>query len=201
MSMRHRPTIPLLSLLAVAIVMTVSCTSTNSPKSLPAGIDSLLAAEIYLEEAGLGLRLPTVYAAASDSILSLIQESFAQNTTGREGLKLTDFYMDTINTESGILVTRIDEMNLSADTARFFNGYREILYGLYGEEYVQEKNFTADSIFVKYFQVSDGQIARLQALCLSPDGPASEIIFFAPESVMGQNANIIEASLATIVRK
>jgi|WetSurMetagenome_2_1015567.scaffolds.fasta_scaffold146589_3 hypothetical protein len=140
---------------------------------------------------------PVNFAVAPDTILQLLQRNFEQGKGTAKGIKLVQCFLDTIHV-SGLLVTTIEGLDLSADTALFMSWYRQSLVDIYGIQNVHEGSSQVNDIVIRSFLASDSAEFRYQFLCIAPAGNAVELNFFGPRNVYAQLARSFESAVGTI---
>lgn len=143
-------------------------------------------------------QIPKGFTIASDTILGLLQSALDTTQERVFDVEMTHCFLDTM-TQSGLLITRIKDLTLNGDTAGFFSSYRQVLQTLYGQSgFIEGGEMIGDSIFVMHFSVSDGVIARIQAVCLSPQSDAVELNYFLPDSLYQSRLPAIKSSISSI---
>ncbi|MEE9443621.1 MAG: hypothetical protein V3V99_13230 [candidate division Zixibacteria bacterium] len=160
-------------------------------------IDSLIGDSYEIGQTGKSIKPPIGFVQPVDSIIDLIRNTMINEQGYGEGLTLVNCFLDTIN-QAGLLITKIDGVNLMGDTAAFINKYRETLHGLYGAENITEASGWLGLIFIKNFVTSDGNIARFYAICLDSTEAALELSYFIPENQIASIIESVHSSVASI---
>ncbi len=185
---------------AMLFALIVSCEQENTPEpdtSYFVHKPELLGEGVELFDCDKWLRVPKGYSPAPDSVLELLQATFAAIKEKMFESTMTHCFLDTIN-QSGLLITRLHNFHLGPDTIEFLSNYRGILQNRYGSGGIIEGEEFIDSVFVKYFAVTDRSIARVQVLCLTGKGDAVELNYFIPDSMYGRKLPMIKSSVSTI---
>ena len=157
----------------------------------------LLSEECELTQAGKWFCPPIGFEPAPDSILILLQQTLSATNDNNENVTMTHVFFDTLQ-QAGLLLTQIHGLTLETDTALFLENYLLSLNRLYSETGVQDSSAISDSLVIRYYSVSDGTIARFQAVCMTHQEDAVEFNFFCPDAKFAELLPRFKSSLGTL---
>ena len=160
-------------------------------------VDSLLGPVYEVETVGKSFRPPAGFKPIPDSLLKTFQDELVSVTKENQRVDLLQFFFDQAH-QAGLIVSVIRDLQLTGDTAAFIGNYRSSLIEFYGESNVRTGDYWIDSIYVKNFLITDSVNVKFQLICLSSQGDALELQYFAPHIFYADLVRSFESSIGTI---
>lgn len=198
----NRIRIPIILELLLLFVFFSACDSSDNGKTITEKlsfkvVDSLLGPVYEVETVGKSFRPPVGFKPIPDSLLKTFQDEFVTVTEEKKIVYLLQFFFDHAH-QAGLIVSVIRGLQLTSDTAAFIGNYRRSLIELYGNSNVRAGDYWIDSIYVKNFLVTDSVNVKFQLICLSSQGDALELQYFAPHIFYADLVRSFESSIGTI---
>ncbi|MFH1374561.1 MAG: hypothetical protein ABII79_12275 [bacterium] len=188
--------------LLLLLPLIVGCHSSGSDQSTAQQlsfdvVDSLLGPICEVATARKSFHPPVDFVPIPDSLFEILHTRFTQEVSPEGMIEFIRFFFDEQHS-SGLIVSTVDGLNLTADTSIFIDKYRQAVLAEYGNDNVRVGDYWVDSIYVKNFIITDSVHVRFQLLCLSSEGDALELQYVVPRAVYATMIKSLESSIGTL---
>lgn len=197
-----RDNLGLKALLVLLLPLIVGCYSSGNDLSTAQRlsfdvVDSLLGPVYEVATARKSFHPPVGFVPIPDSLFEILRTRFTQEVSPEGMIEFVRFFFDEQHS-SGLIVSTVGGLNLTADTSTFIDRYRQAVLAEYGNDNVKVGDYWVDSIYVKNFVITDSMQVRFQLLCLSSEGDALELQYVVPRAVYATMVKSLESSIGTL---